>query len=59
MLSAILFSRLSPAAEATTFGEKKAFRATFAGLSGLDRSRDVVLKLAIALKNKGNSMFFG
>ena len=27
-------------------GEKKAFRATFAGLSGLDRSRDVVAKLA-------------
>jgi MFS family permease len=43
---AILFSRLSRTAEATTFGEKKAFRATFAGLSGLDRSRDVVLKLS-------------
>src|SRR5213078_3119444 len=39
---AVLFSRLSPAAEALTFGEKKAFRATLAGLSGLDRSRDVV-----------------
>jgi MFS family permease len=43
---AILFSRLSRAAEATTLGEKKAVRATFAGLSGLDRSRDVVLKLS-------------
>jgi MFS family permease len=42
----ILFSRLSRASEATTRGEKKAFRATFAGLSGLDRSRDVVLKLS-------------
>jgi MFS family permease len=41
-----LFSRLSRASEATTHGEKKAFRATFAGLSGLDRSRDVVLKLS-------------
>jgi MFS family permease len=43
---AILFSRLSRSAEATTLGEKKAFRATFAGLSGLDRSRQVVLKLS-------------
>ena len=43
---AILFSRLSREAEAATFGEKKAFSATFAGLSGLDRSRDVVLKLS-------------
>ena len=43
---AILFSRLSHAAEATSLGERKAFRATFAGLSGLDRSRDVVAKLA-------------
>ena len=42
----LLFSRLSRAAEATTLGEKKAFRATFAGLSGLDRSRDVVVKLS-------------
>jgi MFS family permease len=45
MILAILFSRLSRTAEATTLGEKKAFRATFAGLSGLDRSRDVVVKL--------------
>ena len=43
---ALLFSRLSGIAEATTLGEKKAFRATFAGLSGLDRSRDVVVKLS-------------
>jgi MFS family permease len=43
---AIFFSRLSPAAEAATLGEKQAFRATFAGLSGLDRSRDVVVKLS-------------
>jgi MFS family permease len=46
MILAILFSRLSRAAEATTLGEKKAYRATFAGLSGLDRSRDVVMKLS-------------
>jgi MFS family permease len=43
---AMLFARLSPAAEASTLGEKAAFRATFAGLSGIDRSRDVVLKLS-------------
>ena len=43
---AVFFSRLSRAAEATTLGEKQAFRATFAGLSGLDRSRDVVVKLS-------------
>jgi len=42
----ILFSRLSRSAEATTLGEKKAFRATFAGLSGLDQSRHVVVKLS-------------
>src|SRR5438477_4816165 len=43
---AVLFSQLSRTAEATTLGEKRAFRATFAGLSGLDRSRDVVVKLS-------------
>lgn len=43
---ASLFARLSPAAEATTLGERKAFRATLAGLSGLDRSRQVVVKLS-------------
>jgi len=42
----LLFTRLSPAAEAESVGEKKAFQATFAGLSGLDRSHDVVLKLS-------------
>ncbi|HEY2907515.1 MAG TPA: MFS transporter [Vicinamibacterales bacterium] len=42
----LLFTRLSPAAEAETLGEKKAFQATFAGLSGLDRSHGVVLKLS-------------
>jgi MFS family permease len=43
---AILFYQLSAGAEAVTRGEKRAFQATFAGLSGLDRSRDVVLKLS-------------
>jgi MFS family permease len=43
---AALFSRLSRDAEAATRGEKKAFQATFAGLSGLDRSREVVVKLS-------------
>jgi hypothetical protein len=43
---AVLFSRLSRATEAPTRGEKRASRATFASLSGLDRSRDVVLKLS-------------
>ena len=43
---AVLFLQLSRAAEATTRGRKKAFQATFAGLSGLDRSGDVVLKLS-------------
>jgi MFS family permease len=42
----VLFARLSGAAEATTLGEKKAFQATFAGLSGLGPSRDVVLRLS-------------
>jgi len=43
---AVLFSRLSPAAEAATLGEKRAFSATFAGLSGIERSRPVVMKLS-------------
>ena len=43
---ALLFTRLSRAAEASTLGEKKAFQTTFAGLSGLDRSRGVVVKLS-------------
>jgi MFS family permease len=46
LLLAALFSRLSSSAEAATLGEKKAFRATFAGLSGLDHSRAVVMKLS-------------
>ena len=43
---AAMFSRLSQAAEATTVGEKRASRGTFASFSGLDRSRDVVQKLS-------------
>ena len=46
VILAVLFSRLSRAAEATNLGEKKAFRATLAGLSGLDRSRGVVMRLS-------------
>jgi MFS family permease len=46
VMLAVLFSRLSPSAEASTLGEKRAFQATFAGLSGLDRSRDVIVKLS-------------
>ena len=46
VILAALFSRLSSSAEAATLGEKKAFQATFAGLSGLDRSRGVVMKLS-------------
>jgi MFS family permease len=42
----VLFMRLSPAAEASTLGEKAALRATLAGLSGLERSRAVVFKLS-------------
>jgi MFS family permease len=45
-LLAVLFSRLSRAAEASTLGEKKTIRTGFGGLSGLDRSRRVVLKLS-------------
>jgi MFS family permease len=43
---AALFSRLSPAAEAATIGERKTFRLTAASLSGLDQSRGVVAKLS-------------
>jgi MFS family permease len=46
MILIVFFSRLSRAAEAMTLGEKSVFRATFAGLSGLGRSRDVVMKLS-------------
>jgi len=43
---AALFAGLSRAAEATSSSEEKTARATVAGLTGLDRSRDVVVKLA-------------
>ena len=43
---AVMFSRLSRAAEAATLGEKRVFRRSLAGLSGLDRSRRVVVELA-------------
>jgi MFS family permease len=43
---ALLFSRLSPAAEATTLGERTARRRLFAGLPGLDQSSAVVMKLS-------------
>lgn len=43
---AALFQSLSRAAEATTVGEKRALRLSVAGLSGLDRSRDVTVKLS-------------
>jgi MFS family permease len=46
VILAVLFSRLSRAAEAATLGERRALRATFAGFSGLGRSRDVVVKLS-------------
>jgi len=46
LVLALLFHRLSAAAEAATVGERRALRLTVAGLSGLDRSRDVVLKLS-------------
>jgi MFS family permease len=46
VILALLFARLSRAIEATALGEKKTSRSTFAGLSGLDRSRDVVMKLS-------------
>jgi MFS family permease len=42
----LLFFTLSRAAEVTTERDKKQFRATIAGLSGLERSRRVVLKLS-------------
>ena len=42
----LAFSRLSPAAEATSRGEKMPFTLTLAGLSGIDRSRHMVFKLS-------------
>ena len=44
--SSWLFTRLSPAAEASTNQLKPSGRPTLAGLSGLDRSRSVVMKLS-------------
>src|SRR5438034_11510640 len=46
IILAVLFSRLSRAAEAETLGEKRALGSPFAALSGLDESRTVVLKLS-------------
>jgi MFS family permease len=46
ILLAALFTRLSPAAESAAPGEPQPNRSAFANLSGLDRSRDVVLKLS-------------
>jgi MFS family permease len=45
-LLAALFSRLSSAAEADTRGDRQPLQSTFANLSGLGRSKDVVLKLS-------------
>jgi len=42
----LCFSRLSSAAEVTTAGELRPLRASFASLSGVDRSREVVFKLS-------------
>ena len=42
----LLVSFLSPAAEATPREESRATRTTFAGLTGVDQSRDVVVKLS-------------
>jgi MFS family permease len=46
VLLAVLFTRVSAAAEASRLGEKRPDRATLARLSGLDRSRKVVFKLS-------------
>jgi MFS family permease len=46
VLLAVLFTRVSGAAEASSLGEKRLFRATLASLSGLERSRRVVFKLS-------------
>jgi MFS family permease len=47
LVLAIVFSRLSGATEAATLGEKRAFRATLAGFSGLHRSSAVVSRLSL------------
>jgi MFS family permease len=41
-----LFARLSASAEAATVREKRDMRSTLAGLAGVGRSRDVVMKLS-------------
>jgi len=46
LVLALLFSRLSRAAEAASFDERKVLSRTFAGVSGLHQSRAVVLKLS-------------
>jgi MFS family permease len=46
VLLAILFTRVSPAAEAITRGERRTSAMTLAGLSGLEHSRRVVFKLS-------------
>ena len=46
LILAALFSRLSSAAEAATLGEKRAVQWTLDGLSGLDQSRNRVMKLS-------------
>jgi MFS family permease len=46
LVLAVLFARLTRAAEATTPVQRRAPRATFARFSGLERSRDVVVKLS-------------
>ena len=43
---AALFAQLSTSAEAATVREKKEMRATLASLAGVDKSRDVVVKLS-------------
>ena len=47
IMLAVLFTRLSSASEASTFGQRRTTRATFAGLSGLERSGQVVRKLSV------------
>jgi MFS family permease len=46
LVLAVLFHRLSAGAEAATLGERRALQLTVAHLSGLDRSRHIVVKLS-------------
>jgi MFS family permease len=46
LVLAVLFQRLSRTAEAATLGERRALHLSVAGLSGLDRSRNIVMKLS-------------